>query len=128
MATRKKPARSMSAWRAKNPVAKVLTRRLLAAERQIDQDDRRIAALVSVANDLIDRVKSAEQNLRDHEQTIGALAVVALSVLGRKPLDVSRRQLDEALNLLASYGGKSRSVTGSSETSRSLNNDSKSGS
>lgn len=151
MAQRKPPqsrsARSLSAWRAKNPVAalvKLLTRRVLAVERQIDQDDQRLfelnSELVEVRNrlqmrtraaavaisDLTRRLKVAEQNLADHEQTIGALAVVALSVLGRKPLDVSAAQLESALRLVETYSGRSRSETESSQGSLSHTKNSKS--
>lgn len=162
----KKPARSVKQWRAENPVAQVLARRVLAVERQIDQDDRRLHELESrlpsvrllveqvhrlservqqlehdaslpnaselheafrlqhratnaqraqtfAINALLDRLKSAEENLAAHEQTIGALAVAVLVVFKHPAL--SSAELTAALNQLENYSAKSRSVTGSSK-------------
>lgn len=162
----KKPARSVKQWRAENPVAQVLARRVLAVERQIDQDDRRLHELESrlpdvrllveqvhrlservqqlehdanpphaselheafrlqhraqnaqraqtlAINEMLDRLKSAEENLAAHEQTIGALAVAVLVVFKHPAL--SSAELTAALNQLENYSAKSPSATGSSK-------------
>lgn len=155
----KKPARSVKQWRAENPVAQVLARRVLAVERQIDQDDRRLHELESrlpsvrllveqvhrlservellehdanpphaselheafrlqhraqnaqraqifAINEMLDRLKSAEENLRDHERKLGAL----FAALGHaEDLPDLWRRLEENFN------DKSPSATGSSK-------------